>query len=136
MATDFLLRLIEQIGIMLAELLRLRGTERAEKISALSLRETGIPFSVVKNSAPETVIEMLRSGGGTQHARAVILAELLLADAEEEERNGNVRGAAISRAQASALLAHSIDFLAPDEQAIYRAKLEALRHLPIHVPQP
>ena len=127
MATDFVLRLIEQIGIMLAQLMGLRGRERAEKISALCMRETGLPFELVKHSAPETLIEMLRSGGATEHPRAVILAELLLADAKESERVANLHAAAISRAQAAALLAHSVTFLEPDEQAIYSAKLRQLR---------
>lgn len=127
MATDFFLRLLEQIGIMLAQLAGLRGRDRAEKISALCMRETGLPFAVVKHSAPETLIDMLRSGGATEHPRAILLAELLLADAEENERANELQAAAISRAQGAALLAHSVSFLAPDEQAIYSAKLRELR---------
>ena len=39
---------------------------------------------------------------------------------------GKKREAIIGRAQAAALLEHSIDQLSPEEQAIYRPKLEAL----------
>lgn len=126
MAQDYILRLIEQIGIMLAELARLKTAERPAHISALSLRETGLPFDVVKHSSPETILQLLESGGGTQYARAILLAELLLQDADLSETAGKIREAIISRAQAQALLAHSIDQLSPEEQLVYRPKLDAL----------
>jgi len=126
MPTDWLLRLIEQISIMLAELSRLKKGERPARISALCLRETGLPFDFVKHSSPQTILELLASGGATQHVRAVLLAELLLQDADLADAGGKAREATISRAQAQALLAHSVDQLSPEEQAVYRPKLEEL----------
>ena len=58
--------------------------------------------------------------------RGVLLAELLLQDANVSEESGKSREARISRAQAQALLAYSIGNLSPDEQRIYRPKLEEL----------
>jgi hypothetical protein len=55
-----------------------------------------------------------------------MLAELLLEDAELSDSIGKEREATISRAQARVLLAHSINSLSPDEQKVYRPKLEAL----------
>jgi|ERR1017187_2517918 hypothetical protein len=126
MAQDYILRLIEQIALMLAELSRLKASERPARISALALRETGLPLDFVKHSSPEIILQLLESGGGTQHARAILLAELLLQDADLNEAAGKNREATISRAQAQALLAHSIDKLSPEEQLVYRPRLEAL----------
>lgn len=126
MAEDYILRLIEQVSLMLAELSRLKAGEKPARISALCLRETGLPLDFVKHSSPEAILQLLETGGGTQYARAVLLAELLLQDADAGDAAGKNREATISRAQAEALLAHSVDQLSPDEQAIYRPKLEAL----------
>jgi hypothetical protein len=126
MGSDYIMNLIEQISIMLAELARMKAVEKPAHLSALSIRETGLPFDLVKHSSPETVLQWLETGGGTQYARAVILAELLLADAELSKAAGKNRDAAISHAQAHALLAHSVEHLTPEEQAIYRPKLETL----------
>ena len=112
---------------MLAELARLKSGEKPARISALCLRETGLPLDFVKHSAPDTILRLLETGGGTQYARAVLLAELLLQDADVSESAGKNREAIISRAQAATLLEHSIDHLSPDEQAVYRPKLDALR---------
>jgi len=55
-----------------------------------------------------------------------MLAELLMQDAELSDAAGKNRDAAISCAQAQALLAHNVDNLSPGEQAVYRPKLELL----------
>lgn len=130
MPQDYLLRMIEQVAQMLAEILRLRKIGRisdaAEQIKAACGQTIGLPFDLVKRSAPGTIVQLLESGGGTQHVRAVLLAELLLQDAGLSDASGKNREAAISRAQARVLLAHSIDKLSPEEQAVYRPKLETL----------
>jgi hypothetical protein len=130
MPQDYLLRMIEQVAQLLAEILRLRKIGRisdaAEQIKAACGQAVGLPFDVVKHSAPETILQLLESGGGTQHVRAVMLAELLLQDAELSDSIGKEREATISRAQARVLLAHSINSLSPDEQKVYRPKLKAL----------
>jgi hypothetical protein len=127
MPQDYILRLVEQVALMLAELARLKNSEKPARISALCLRETGLPLDFVKHSAPDIVLRLLETGGGTQHARAVLLAELLLQDAEVSDAAGKNREAIISRAQAATLLEHSIGELSPEEQAVYRPKLDALR---------
>ena len=130
MPQDYILRLIEQVGRMLAEILALRKVGRiadaARQIETLCEQNTGLPLELVKRSAPETILQLLETGGGTQHTRAVLLAELLLQDAEINDAAGRNREAAIGRAQARILLDHSIDKLAPDEQMIYRPKLDVL----------
>ena len=66
MPQDWILRLIEQISIMLAELSRLKSGEKPARISALCLRETGLPFDFVKHSSPQDILKLLESGGATQ----------------------------------------------------------------------
>jgi hypothetical protein len=131
-ASDYILRLIDQIALLLAEILQLRKFGRAgearEQISKACLKNIGLPFALVKRSAPETILEMLATGGGTQHVRAIMLAELLLQDAELSESAGQKREALISRAQARALIAHNLGQLSPEDQTIYRVKLDALSH--------
>ena len=130
MATDYILRLIDQIALLLAEVLQLRKFGRAgearEQVSKACLENVGLSFALVKHSAPETILEMLATGGGTQHVRAIMLAELLLPDAELAESAGQKREALISRAQARALIAHNLGQLSPEDRANYRAKLDAL----------
>jgi prolyl-tRNA editing enzyme YbaK/EbsC (Cys-tRNA(Pro) deacylase) len=129
-ATDYVLRLIDQIALMLAEILQLRRLGRAreahDQIATACLQSVGLPLALVKHSAPETILEMLATGGGTQHVRAIMLAELLLQDAEIEEQAGKKREALISRAQARTLIAHNLGQLSPEEQASYRSKLNSL----------
>ncbi len=133
MASDYVLRLIDQIALLLTEILQLRKFGRAgearEQISKACLKNVGLPFALVKRSAPETILEILASGGGTQHVRAIMLAELLLQDAELAESAEQKREALISRAQARALIAHNLAQLSVQDQTIYRAKLDALIQL-------
>jgi BMFP domain-containing protein YqiC len=126
MAQDYILRLIEQVGQMLAEISRLRKAEIPQRIRAICQQTIGLSLDLVKRSSPEMILKLLESGGGTQYARAVMLAELLLRDAELSAAAGKDREATISRAQAQVLPARSIDNLSADEQAAYRPKLEAL----------
>jgi len=55
-----------------------------------------------------------------------LLAELLLQDAAVSKANGKEDEAIVSLSQAQALLAHSVNELSPEEQAVYRPKLEEL----------
>ncbi|MEY2529930.1 MAG: hypothetical protein QOI96_15 [Verrucomicrobiota bacterium] len=99
---------------------------RTNRSRRLAGQTVGLPFDVVKRSAPETILQLLESGGATKDIRGVRVAELLLQDAELSDTTGKNRDAAVARAQARALLARSIDNLSPDEQAVYRPKLAAL----------
>src|SRR5207237_10822184 len=63
---DYILTIIEQVGLMLAELARLKSGEKPAGISVLCLRETGLPLAVVKLSSSETILQLRQSGGGTQ----------------------------------------------------------------------
>src|SRR5438045_5044671 len=124
MPEDWLLRLIEQVSLILAELSRLKTGEKPARISALCLRETGLPLDFVKHSSPKAILQLLESGGGTQYVRGGLLAELLLQDDNVSEESGKSREAGISRAQDQALMAYSIGNLEPDRQREFRHNLE------------
>jgi hypothetical protein len=95
------MRLIEQVGRMLAGILALRKVGRiadaARQVETLCEQNTGLRLELVKRSAPETILQLLKTGGGTEHVRAVLLAELLLQDAEMSDDDGKNREAAIRR---------------------------------------
>ena len=130
MATDYILRLIDQVARMLAEIMLLRKEGRAgeaiDRLEKICLDLVGLPLETVRHSSPETILQVLESGGATKYVRAVMLAELLLQDAELSETNGKFPDALIRRAQARVLLAASIEHLTAEDQASYRPKLKAL----------
>ena len=102
MSQDYILRVIEQVTQMLAAILALRkagrNAEAAKEIEAVCLQTVGLPLNLVNRSSPETILQLLESGGGTRHVRAVMLAELLLQDAELSEVAAKGGEAAISLA--------------------------------------
>jgi hypothetical protein len=130
MAQDYIMRLIEQVGRMLASILAHkhagRDLEAASEIEATCLQSVGIPMSLVRRSSPEVLWELLASGGALRYPRAIFLAELLLQEAELCERAGRSVAAVCAQLQASSLLAQSIEVLSGEEAALYRPKLEAL----------
>jgi BMFP domain-containing protein YqiC len=71
MAQDYILRLIEQVGQMLAEISRLRKAEIPQRIRAICQQTIGLSLDLVKRSSPEMILKLLESGGGTHYARAV-----------------------------------------------------------------
>src|SRR3979411_2286455 len=83
MPQDCLLRMIEQVAQLLAEILRLRKIGRISDPADTAKegwgQAVGLPFDVVKHSAPETILQLLESDGGTQHVRAVMLAGIAFA---------------------------------------------------------
>ena len=85
--SDYVLTPIERIGILLRELARARRAEKPARLSAMFLREAGLSLDVVKHYVP-TIIQVLASGGATQYARAMRMAELLLDDAAMGESAG------------------------------------------------
>jgi hypothetical protein len=124
------LRMMDLIAQMLAELVALRRTagsvETRRRIAAMCLEGTGLPFDFVKKSAPAEILKLLKSGGAVYHIRAVLIAELLLQDAELNDTSGSKREAQIERAQAYILLSDSVDLLSSEEQASYQPKIKAL----------
>ncbi|MBI5687208.1 MAG: hypothetical protein HZC54_19215 [Verrucomicrobia bacterium] len=130
MAQDYIMRLVEQIGRMLAAIIAHRkagrDAEAALEIEANCRQAIGLPLEIVRRSSPEALWELLQQGGGLRYPRAVMLAELLLQDAELSKSANRPADTICSQLQAFCLLTESIGVLSHDEAAFYRPRLEAL----------
>ncbi|MEY2491704.1 MAG: hypothetical protein QOH24_655 [Verrucomicrobiota bacterium] len=131
MPQDYVLRLIEQIAQILSAIVALRkagrNDEALEQIAAACQDKVGIPLELVRRSSPETLLQLLETGGALRHVRGVMLAELLIADAAISENAHKRDDGVIARAQAYALLSDALPYLESNEQSIYREKMESLR---------
>jgi hypothetical protein len=129
LAADFLLRLSQEREAMLAAILveRTAGSDEGAriKLECECLRRIGVPLSVVRRTPPEGLLELVQRGGDLTF-RSIMLAELLLQDAESSEKGGDVRNATGRRLQAFCLIAASVHVLTAEEQVGYRARLESL----------
>jgi hypothetical protein len=136
MAQDYIQRLLQQVAQMLAAILAHRqagrNIEAKEAIERSCFQTTGIPLLLAKLSSPEDLLQMLDSGPtGLRCSRKILLAELLLQDAEIDEAAGRMDEATRSETLAACLLHAAIDSLNADEAAAYGTKLESLqRKLP------
>ena len=130
MPQDYLMRLIEQIGAMLAGVLNKRREGKWDEVRhdlrTLCLENIGLPLEAVKSRSPDAIADYLSTAGANRYARAVMLAEILIQDAETLESLGNLKGAAPGYVHAFCLLFDAYPVLSEEEQAVYRAKLEAL----------
>ena len=130
MAQDYIMRLVEQVGRMLAAIIAHkkagRNEEAALEVESTCLQTVGLTLDMVHRSSPEALWSLLEQGGGMRYARAVMLAELLIQDAELCIGAKRPADALRSRLQAFCLLAESIDTLSEEEAAVYRPKLAAL----------
>ena len=92
----------------------------------MCLQTVGLPLDRVRKSSPESIAAMLATSGALRPQRSIMLAELLMQDAEVSEAAGRKADAMLSRLHAFCLLSDSIDVLGPEEQPAYRQKLAAL----------
>jgi hypothetical protein len=128
--SDYIMRLIRQVAQMVAAIMGHRNAgrdaEAAVEIERACVQTAGVPLSLVRQASPEALRQFLQSGGPQRVTRDVMLAELLLQDAELQEKNGQQKEAAHSRAHAFCLIVDAVDSLTLDDAAHYRAKLDAL----------
>ncbi len=126
MARDYILRLIDQVAMMLAEIVAKRkGGERGlarTEIENQALQHTGLPMSLIRGATPAMVADLLRNGGELRFIRAILLAELLLQDAEISEESGDKGAALTAYLHAWCLLHDSIGSFNADERAHFGAK--------------
>jgi hypothetical protein len=85
-----------------------------------------MPFDVIRGSSPEALWNLLGQGGGLRYPRAVMLAELLLQDAELAKSENRPADVLRSEVQAFCLLSECLPVLSHDDAAVYRPKVEAL----------
>ena len=126
MARDYILRLIEHVALMLAEIVAKRkGGQQVEaraEIESQALQHTGLPLGMIRSSTPAMVADLLRNGGELRYIRAVLLAELLIQDAEISEEAGDPAGAFPGYLHAWWLVHDAAVSFAPGERAHFGAK--------------
>ncbi len=124
------MRLIEQAAKMLAALIakRRKGQiqEARQDLQTLCLENVGLPLETVKGLSPNALADHLSTAGANRYVRAVLLAELLIQDAETLEMQGEGQKALPSWVHAFCLLFDAYPVLSEEEQAVYRAKLLTL----------
>lgn len=130
MAQDYILRMLQQIGAMIAGIVAKKnagdpaGAEA--EIQEQCLQHVGLPIDMVKHASPDAVAELLATGGALRHTKGVFLAELLLQDATLAEARGNPPDALRSYQHAFRLLHDALGVLSGDEERAYREKLIAI----------
>jgi len=130
MREDYIMRLIEQAATMLASIIACRKADNIpaaqEKIEANCRERIGLPLDMIRHASPEALTRFLERDGQLRYVDAVMLAELLMQDAEIAENAHRLANALRSREQAYCLLVDSMPVLPLDEATAYRAKVEAL----------
>ena len=128
MPQDYFLRLIEQVSIMLAQIMgkKAAGGDAGAKqeLDTQSRQTSGLDIAQLQQMSPEALRHHLETADGLRQARAILLAEWLLKDAEMN--SNDERRQAIDQLHAFCLIASSIDSLDPDDQRVYRPKLQFL----------
>lgn len=140
MARDFILRLIEQMATMLAALMNRRRAgeviQAREDLENTCVRTVGLTLTNVKELAPEAVAQILQKSGALSITRSVMLAELLLLDADWKEKDSPEKDVLPNYVHAFCLLADSLESLSAEETAFFRPKLDLaaskLSHLENH----
>lgn len=126
MPRDYVLRLIDQVALMLAEILakRKKGAraEARTEIEHQALQHTGLPLSLIRGAAPAMVADLLRNGGELRFIRSVLLAELLLQDAEICEESDDPTGAIAGYVHAWCLLHDAAISFGKEEREHFGAK--------------
>jgi hypothetical protein len=138
MPEDYIMRLIQQIGAMLAAIIAKRGdgrpAEARQDLDSTCLQTLGLPLATLKRFTPEALARQLEQSGANRYVRSIMLAELLIQDAELLSENGEAREALASYLHSFCLIFDSFSFLSTEEQAIYRPKLEMLAAKLEHLP--
>lgn len=130
MPQDYIVRLLEQLRAIAATV----GGKKAaddlagaeQEIEEQCVRQTGLPFAVVKQATPEGLSLLLGMGGAMQLPRRLILAELLSQDGDLNERRGDPPLAALSYRQAIRLIDDALPSLRGAEAAAIRKKQAAM----------
>ena len=123
---DYILRVIDQMGIMLRAMLnevRLNKTEQVYKLSQDSLQLLlGLPTSVAETLTGDGYVAMLSVGGGFDTKRGRLTAEVLVRRAQAAEQAGEHERSLAERAKAE----HLITLVLADGDDDDRAEAEAL----------
>lgn len=126
---DYVMRLIQQVAQMVAAIMGHRNAgrrpEAQQEIDRLCLQTAGLPLALIKQASPEALRAFLPVGGPQRMARDILLAELLLQDAD---LNGaeDPTAAAHLRAHAFCLIHDHLHALGAEDRVHYTEKLDGL----------
>lgn len=130
MASDYILRIVDQMAAMLATIIAKKQAGQLAEAGAESestcIRTIGQTLTDLKRLSPEAVAQVLNNSGALRPVRAVTLAELFLIDAELHEADQPPRSSLPNYVHSFCLLADAMDALTTEEQIIYRVKLDML----------
>ncbi len=130
MRQDYILRQIEMIARLIAAIIARRRAGETEEagrdIETQCMEGTGLSLATVQGLSPEALLDFTRQSGGQWLMRALLLAELLIQDAELSRAAGRHAGMLRSQVQAFCLLAEVVPALPPEDQPACRVKLGAL----------
>ena len=130
MQKDYLMRMIEQaIAGLVAIVVKADSGQfqQAKKDFNQTCRDTiGLDLDTIKSLSPDTVANLLKDSGSLRFTRSVVLAEILLYDAEVQERHDRSIFPLVNFVHAFCLLSDSISVLSHDDEARYRLKLDHL----------
>jgi len=130
MAEDYIMRLTRQIAMIIAAIITRRRAgqidEARQEIETNCQQTIGLTLDAVKQLSPEALAELLSQSGANRYYRSLLLAELLIQDAEMLEAQGAAAGAIFGYLHTFCLLWDTYPVLSPEEQAICRPKLNAL----------
>jgi len=127
MQRDYIMRMIEQaIAGLVAIVLKAESgqfQQARSDLNAVCRNTVGLDLERVKKLTPDAVAELLASGGLLRFTRSIILAEVLLSDAEVQEKEENAPFPLANFVHAFCLIADSVSVLSHDDEARYRQKL-------------
>jgi hypothetical protein len=130
MAQDYLMRLVQQIAAVLAAIISRRQSGRTEEakgeIATQCLQTIGLTIARVRQLTPDALAEHLNASGMNRNYRSLLLAELLLQDAEMLEAEGQSQQAFGNYVHAFCLLDDVMPSLSDEEQATFFPKREIL----------
>jgi hypothetical protein len=128
MTQDYFMRLIDQVAVMLARIVGLRAagdnSGAQEELDVQCRQAIGLDISRLQQMSPEALSGLLRTSGGLRPSRAILLAELLLKDAEMQENDPS--RAAVDYLHAFCLISDTIESLDADDQRDYHPKMQFL----------
>lgn len=97
---DFIMRMIEQLGVALARLRQMiTGQASKEEIRAemhAAARQGGVDLEMAKLASLDTLLSLISVGGEINPSRCWLTAELLLLDGMDAEADGRCEDAAVS----------------------------------------
>lgn len=131
---DYILRVIDQMGILLRAMLnevRLNKTEQVYKTSQDSLQLLlGLPTSVAETLTADGYVAMLSVGGGFDTKRGRLTAEVLLRRAQAAELAGEHERSVAERVKAERLITLVLADGDDDDRAEAAALAAELAELP------